>query len=98
MISEDLREREKDVIKIYHLKQFLLIYHTHISARVWRDDLVVKSVFTKYMSSVPSTHIRWLTATYDSNSMDFDAFFCPLWSNTQVSNIHTDKYKPKINL
>ena len=45
-------------------------------------------------SSVPSTHIRWLTPAYNSGSRGFYVLFCPLWAHAHTG--HTYIFKSNI--
>lgn len=57
---------------------------------------------TKDLSSVPSTHIEWHTATYNSSSMGFGALLWPLEAPVLIYTYthavtHRYQYTQKIN-
>jgi hypothetical protein len=48
-------------------------------------------------SSVPSTHIRWLTPAYNSGSRGFYVLFCPLWAHAHTGHTYIFKSNTKIS-
>lgn len=71
----------------------------HSHTRGWGEGSMVKSVhpLTEDLSSVASTHIRWLTTDYNSNSRVSEVLFWLSWAHTHTEHTltwtHTHIYK-----